>query len=162
MISSVNKKDWRGLNVYRDRKHENLIKTLVEDKDTAIFTFNKDLMIFAAMIGYSYTRKLPLSNDKISITLGTYHSTNDDGFIYLLALMENRNATCLKDANLASSIRIYEEYCNGGLDLIQDWFRSNPTDISRVETIETKIWEYIKSQEAAGVEISNDDLDVDF
>lgn len=162
MMSGINRKDWRGLNVYRDRRHENLIKTLVEDKDTAIFTYNKDLMVFAAMIGYSYNKKLALSDDKISISLGTYYNSEDDGFIYLLALMENRNATCLKDANLASSIRIYEEYCNGGLDLIQDWFRSNPTDISRVETIETKIWEYIKSQEATGIDISNDDLEVDF
>ena len=162
MLSSVNKKDWRGLNVYRDRRHENLIKTLVEEKDTAIFTYIKDLMVFAAMIGYSYNKKLALSDDKIPISLGTYYNSEDDGFIYLLALMENKNATCLKDPNLASSIRIFEEYCNGGLDLIQDWFRSSPTDSSRVETIETKIWEYIKSQEAAGVEISNDDLEVDF
>lgn len=161
-MSGINRKDWRGLNVYRDRRHENLIKTLVEDKDTAIFTYNKDLMVFAAMIGYSYNKKLALSDDKISISLGTYYNSEDDGFIYLLALMENKNATCLKDPNLASSIRIFEEYSNGGLDLIQDWFRSNPTDISRVETIETKIWEYIKSQEAAGVDISNDDLEVDF
>ncbi|MEZ2693527.1 DNA phosphorothioation-associated protein 4 [Psychrobacter faecalis] len=161
-MSGINRKDWRGLNVYRDRRHENLIKTLVEDKDTAIFTYNKDLMVFAAMIGYSYNKKLALSDDKISISLGTYYNSEDDGFIYLLALMENKNATCLKAPNLASSIRIFEEYGNGGLDLIQDWFRSNPTDISRVETIETKIWEYIKSQEAAGVDISNDDLEVDF
>ena len=69
MLSSVNKKDWRGLNVYRDRKHENLIKTLVEEKDTAIFTYIKDLMVFAAMIGFSYNKKLALSDDKISISL---------------------------------------------------------------------------------------------
>lgn len=97
MMGRNNKTDWRGLNVNRERRHENLIHTLVEDKETAIFTYNKDLMIFAAMIGYAYNKRLSLSGDKISITLGTYYNTEDDGFIYLLALMENKNATCLKD-----------------------------------------------------------------
>ncbi|MGP5230366.1 hypothetical protein [Psychrobacter celer] len=119
-------------------------------------------MIFAAMIGYAYNKRLSLSGDKISITLGTYYNTEDDGFIYLLALMENKNATCLKDPNLSDSIKIFEDYCNGGLDIIQDWFRSNPTDNSRVETLEAKIWEYMKSQEGLEQGISNDGLDVDF
>lgn len=162
MIGRSGKADWRGFNVNRERRHENLIHTLVEDKESAIFTFNKDFMIFAAMIGYAYNKRLPLSGDKISITLGTYHNTEDDGFIYLLALMENKNATCLKDSNLSESIKIFEEYCNGGLDIIQDWFRSNPTDNSRVETLEAKIWEYMKSQEDSEQDISNDDLEVDF
>lgn len=162
MISGLNKIDWRGLNVNRDRKHENLIKTLVENKDTAIFRFNKDLMVFAAMIGHAANKRLALSSDRIPITLGTYHSTEDDGFIYLLALMENKNATCLKDPNLAASIKIFEEYCNGGLDLIQDWFRSNPTDSSRVETIENKLWEYLYQQESSTTQINNSSLEVEF
>lgn len=162
MIGRSGKADWRGFNVNRERKHESLISILVEDPVTSIFRYNKDLMIFAAMIGYAYNKRLPLSSDKISITLGTYHNTEDDGFIYLLALMENKNATCLKDANLSESIKIFEEYCNGGLDIIQDWFRSNPTDNSRVETLEAKIWEYMKSQEDLEQDISNDNLDVDF
>lgn len=159
MIEKNNKIEWRGLNVNRERRHENLISSLVEDPSTSIFQYNKDLMIFAAMIGYAYNKRLPLSGDKIPITLGTYYNTEQDGFIYLIALMENKNATCLKDPNLSASIKIFEEYCNGGLDIIQDWFRSNPTDISRVETLDSKIWEHMKGQEDLGQEVSNDNLD---
>ncbi len=161
MINDSGKLNWRGLNINRDRKHENLVRELVEDKETGVFSFIKELMIFAAMIGYCYNTKKPLSDDKVSISLGTYSTSQDDGFIYLLALMENKNATCLKDEHLPKSIKIFEEYCNGGLDLVQDWLASNVTN-SSLETLEDSIWDYIRSYEANTKEIDNEDLEIEF
>ena len=161
MINDSGKLNWRGLNVSRDRRHENLIRELVEDKETGIFSYIKDLMVFSAMLGYCYEIKKPLSDDKVPITLGTYHNSEDDGFIYLLALMEKKDAICLKDNHLASSIKIFEEYCNGGLDLIQDWFASNVIDASRLDTSEDRIWEYINSYEATSNEVDNEGLEVE-
>ena len=103
-----------------------------------------------------------MSSDKIPITLGTYSSTEDDGFIYLLALMENRNAKCLKDQNIQESIKIFEEYCNGGLDLINDWFQSNPADLMKIETLEKKILDQMYRNDKSNLKINNDDIDVDF
>lgn len=139
--------EWRSRNVYRDRKYENLVAILVENKETAIFQYNKDLMVFAAMIGYCYGAKKTLSSDKIQISLGTYASSEDDGFIYLLALVNKRNATCLKDANLQEAIKIFEEYCNGGLDLINDWFNTvqGRADLLKLDTLESKLLEQLES-----------------
>ncbi len=158
------KMEWRNVSIYRDRKYEPIVKKLVEDRDSAIFRFNKDLMVFAAMIGHSCNKRLPIDNysDAISIILGTYASTEDDGFIYLMALMDNKNATCLKDQNLLQSVKVFEEYCNGGLDLISDWFNSNPGDTLKTETIEKKLLEMIGFNETNKMHSSNDDLDVDF
>ena len=153
--------DWRNRNVYRDRKHEHLVKLLVEDKETAIFDFNKELMVFAAMVGYCFNVKKPLSSDRIQITLGTYASSEDDGFIYLLALMEQRDATCLKESHIQDSIKIFEEYCNGGLDLINDWFNTpkGRADLLKLDTLEEKLMEQLASNNLIE---NNVELDVDF
>lgn len=162
MNQQQGKINWRNLNVNRDRKYEHIVQKLVEDRDSGIFNFNKDLMVFAAMVGHCFNKKLSLSSDKIPITLGTYSSTEDDGFIYLLALMENRNAKCLKDQNIQESIKIFEEYCNGGLDLINDWFQSNPADLMKIETLEKKILDQMYRNDKSNLKINNDDIDVDF
>ena len=162
MNQQQGKINWRNLNVNRDRKYEHIVQKLVEDRDSGIFNFNKDLMVFAAMVGHCFNKKLSLSSDKIPITLGTYSSTEDDGFIYLLALLENRNAKCLKDQNIQESIKIFEEYCNGGLDLINDWFQSNPADLMKIETLEKKILDQMYRNDKSNLKINNDDIDVDF
>lgn len=155
--------EWRNMNVNRDRCHENLIDHLVTNSQTALFKLNKDLMVFAAMLGYHYDLKKPLSNDTIQITLQTYHNTEDDGFIYLLGLMEKRDAKCLKNENLSEAIKVFEEYCNGGLHLLQDWFASNPADIEKMDTLEQKILGHLYSQQSSYLnQIRNDDLDVEF
>lgn len=156
--------EWRNLNVNRDRRHENLIDHLVTNSQTALFRFNKDLMVFAAMLGYNYGIKKPLSNDTIQIVLQTYHNTEDDGFIYLLALMDKRDAKYLKNENLAEAIKVFEEYCNGGLDLLQDWFASNPADIEKIDTLEEKILEYLRNHRSnsASQTFDNDIGFIDF
>ena len=155
--------EWRNIHIYRDNKYQHIVKKLVEDRESSIFTYIKDLMVFAAMIGHCFNKRLPLESytNATSIILGTYASTEDDGFIYFIALMENKNATCLKDQNLLQSVKIFEEYCNGGLDLINDWFNSNPGDTLKTETIEKKLLEMIDFNEANKKHGSNDDLEVD-
>ncbi len=158
------KLNWQKISIYRDRKYEPLINKLVENRDSAIFKYNKELMVFAAMVGHCFNKRLPISNysNAISIILETYASTEDDGFIYLMALMENKNATCLKDQHLLQSVKVFEEYCNGGLDLISDWFNSNPSDTLKTETIESKLLEMIVFNEANAASGNNDHLEVDF
>lgn len=155
---------WRNLNVNRDRKHENLVKHLVDNPETSIFNYNKDLMVFAAMLGYNFCIRKPLSTDAIQIVLQTYHNTEDDGYIYLLALLENKNATCLKNENLADSIKIFEEYCNGGLELLQDWFASNPADLNKIDTLHRKVSEHLLNTQVAQINGgSNEELiDIEF
>lgn len=162
-LKSKSNDEWRNLNVNRDRRHENLVEHLVTNSQTSLFRFNKDLMVFAAMLGYNYGLKKPLSSDTIQIILQTYHNTEDDGFIYLLALIDKRDAKYLKNDNLSEAIKVFEEYCNGGLDLLQDWFASNPADTEKIDTLEMKILEYLHTQQDSPMHrISNDDLDVEF
>ena len=81
-MSRREERNWRDDQVYRDRKHEPLVEKLVQ-ADSRIFNHNKDLMVFAAMVGYSNDKFEPVSSDKIQITLGTYANTQQDTYIYL-------------------------------------------------------------------------------
>lgn len=161
-MSRVEDRKWLGINVNRDRKHEPLVEKLTQG-DHVIFTHNKDLMVFAAMVGYSEKKFEPVGSDKIQITLGTYANTQQDTFIYLLALLKNRDATCLKTENLNDAVKVFEGYCNAGLTIIQSWLDENPGDPSGIETLEKKIIEKVMRNEQRMQEsLDNENLDVDF
>ena len=158
------KQAWKKLAVRRDRAHEPLVDKLCTSKNgnSPLFRFNKDLMVFAAMVGFSRKKRKKLATDSISIILETYASDQKDAFIYLLALITEKNGFCLKDENLPSSITIFEEYCNAGLDEIQLWFDENPGDHGGVETLAEKIYEQVIANESKFNPVDNpDDLEVD-
>ena len=161
-MSKLNDRKWLGINIYRDRRHEPLVERLTQGEHI-IFSHNKDLMVFAGMVGYSNKKSLPVSNDKIQITLGTYANTQQDTYIYLLALLEYKNATCLKDEHLVDSVKIFEGFCNAGLDIIQGWLDGNPGDPSGIDTLEQKIVEQaLLNEQKALPQTTNEGLDVSF
>ncbi len=162
---NLDKQGWKKLSVKRDRVHEPLVEKLCTDKDgnKPVFTYFKDLMVFASMVGYSKGKRKPLSSDGISIILETYATDQKDAFIYLLALMTEKNGACLKDENLSASIKIFEEYCNAGLEEIQLWFDENPGDPSGIDTLANKIFEQVIANEKSQNKIDNpEEIDVDF
>lgn len=138
-MAEQRERDWRGLNVRRNRKYEHLVEKLCTRQGPSatppIFEFNKDLMVFAAMLGYSQGKKESLENESIQIVLGTYASDEKDGYIYLLALLEQQRLDCLRDENLNDSISVFEEYCNGGLSIIDQWMSENPQDLEGTDTL---------------------------
>jgi dnd system-associated protein 4 len=162
---NVDKQAWKKLAVKRDRKNEPLIDKLCTDKDgnKPVFTFIKDLMVFASMVGYSRDRRKPLGSDSVSIILETYANDQKDAFIYLLALMTEKNGVCLKDENLTNSIKIFEEYCNAGLEEIQLWLDESPGDHAGIDTLASKIFEQVIANEKSQNKADNpEDIDVDF
>ena len=55
-------------NVYRSKIHEDMVqllaRTTVDKAETSLFTSIRQLMIFAALLGYSQNRKIPLDKTK--------------------------------------------------------------------------------------------------
>jgi dnd system-associated protein 4 len=132
--------NWRTIGVKRERTFEALVSRVNNGKQP-VFRYLKDLMVFAAIVGYCEGSRRPLSGDTIDIILDTYSTDQKDGFVYLLALLELKDANALRDANLASSVVIFEEYCNQGLHTIQSWLDSNPGDPDGIETLLNKTYE---------------------
>jgi dnd system-associated protein 4 len=162
---NIDKQAWKKLSVKRDRSNEPLVEKLCSDKDgnKPIFTYIKDLMVFASMVGYSKGRRKPLRTDGISIILETYASDQKDAFIYLLALITEKNGSSLKDENLPASIKIFEEFCNAGLEEIQLWLDENPGDHAGIDTLTNKIFEQVILNEKSQNRVDNpEDIEVDF
>jgi len=162
---SIDKQNWKKLSVKRDRANEPLVEKLCTDKDgnKPVFTYIKDLMIFSSMVGYSKGTRKPFESDGISIILETYASDQKDAFIYLLALMTEKNGASLKDENLPASIKIFEEYCNSGMEEIQLWLDENPGDHAGIDTLANKIFEQVIANEKSQKIIDNpEDIEVDF
>ncbi len=156
---------WQKIGVKRDRCHEPLVEKLCSDKDgnKAIFRYFKDLMIFASMVGYSRGTRTELKSDTISIILETYATDEKDAFIYLLALMTEKNGACLKDENLYSSIQIFEEYCNAGLYEIQLWLDEEPGDYTGIDTLAKKVYDQVIDNEKSLLAYdSPEEVDPDF
>ena len=143
--------NWSNINVLRNRKYESLVNMLCvntsHEYGKPVFDFIKDLMVFAAMLGYKYQKMEEVEPNSIQITLGTYATDEKDGYIYLLSLITNRNVECLRDENLHSTVKIFEKYCNGGLSIIQDWITEHPEDQAGVDTLIEKMQDEIVSWE---------------
>lgn len=164
-MSEVKEREWRNINVRRNRKYETLVERLCSRKSSysnrPVFEFNKDLMVFAAVLGYERSMKENLDSDSIQITLGTYASDEKDGYIYLLALLESQKAESLKDVNLDASVKSFEKYCNGGLSIIQSWMDDNPGDIEGVDTLVDRIFDQL-SLSSNDDDVEHAKKDVDF
>lgn len=126
--------------VYRSKKHANLI-TILTDKNpnigVAAFPTIKALQCFAAMLGFEQGRRVPLEKgDSENIE---WHTFNNDGYteyIYLIGLAETRSLGVLRyDVETSDTggfsedmVKIFEEYANGGFQILQTWLDKSPGD----------------------------------
>lgn len=123
--------DWRNLAVRRESRFEILEKRFCSTKDAssndATFNTIKELMVFAALIGFQLDDYQPIEakSNTGSILLGTYASTKHDAYIYLIALGRKSSLDVLRDDNLKDAICIFEGYCNAGLTHIDNWVLNN-------------------------------------
>jgi len=107
--------------VQRDATKDELIKNLCDPK-TGVFTEIWRLLLFAALLGKARNKREPLKQvDGSKSFPASYFSASPvwPGIIHLLALAEGSGPESLKAENWDESLRIFEEYANGGLSLLQ-------------------------------------------
>jgi dnd system-associated protein 4 len=122
--------------VRRNKKYEDVVNILVNgslhsgsnSSEKKIFNYIKDLIIFAAMVGKKYERKENVERENVGITLGTFSGgggkgTNVDqhNIIFMFGLLIYKDMNYMRDSKVDQCIKIFEEYSNGGLGLIQEW-----------------------------------------
>lgn len=108
------------IRVRRPQDHAVLIETLQSE---AGFPYYRDVLLFAAAVGYTRNRRVPLtgvSGEAIrydTLTGPTY----SDSLINMIAANATADDPEVLDATrLEERIRIFEEYANGGLEYIQE------------------------------------------
>lgn len=108
--------------VKRGKRYEETLQ-LLGGKDATMFPTLREALTFCAVLGYKERRKVPLDNSAGTEDIaGAQYQLNEAvDMIFALALAEAKDSDILRPDNEKDCIRIYEEYANGGLELVQGW-----------------------------------------
>lgn len=121
-----------GVNRIRIAKDQaDLVKALtVSAETTGPFQTYADVIAFAAALGVKRKKRLPLGTiakkEPAPIGLEIFVSRGYDALIKLLALVETKDAKILSSFDAKAEeerIHIFEEYANGGLQILRDELR---------------------------------------
>ena len=116
----------RAPNINRSRVHEDMVQRLAMEKlpesQRTLFPTIRELLCFAALLGYSEKRRLPLDRDEgvEDVSYQQFERVGADDLIYLIALAETKDPEVLKGGEESRCAAIFEEYANGGLQIIRD------------------------------------------
>lgn len=116
----------RDLNINRSRAHEDMVKVLATQKlpgtDRTLFPTIRELLCFAALLGYSENRRLPLEREKglEDVSYQQFERGDSEDLIFLIALADSKDPNILKDGEERRCAEIFEEYANGGLQIIHE------------------------------------------
>jgi dnd system-associated protein 4 len=135
--------------ISRSKKFQPLVEslTLSIDKNKAVFPTIKDLLIFAAMVGYEHGQKEDVESEKEEVPLRIFETNHDEMYFYLTAIVESKNPNLFKDKNQAEMLKIFERYAAGGLQTIQGWFDEKPANNAHTVLLD-KLHEKLKTYES--------------
>ena len=149
-----------------DKSHEDLMnmltKTNMNELGITLFQTHRELLCFAACLGYAISERSKLSSVGIDIGMAEFKSNNSESYINLIALVETNNIDILKEKNpnTVENDRnlIFDEYANAGLNKIKSWIKA--VDSSEFHTA---IISGLLTEKFIGRPKSNDDeVHVDF
>lgn len=126
--------------IRRSKIHSDLIDRF-DQKNPAteqkVFPFKKATMCYAAILGFKKKKRVPLAEGNLdTIEWHTFENGDYTDYIYLIALAHSKNVDVLRyDVENSDSggfeedmVTIFEEYANGGLEIMQSWMSKKPGD----------------------------------
>lgn len=92
-------------------------------KDATLFPTLREALTFCAILGYRERRRVPLDqNAGTEDIAGAQYQINEAvDMVFALALAESKTSDVLRPDRERDCVQIYEEYANGGLELVQSW-----------------------------------------
>ncbi|MHB8712502.1 MAG: DNA phosphorothioation-associated protein 4 [Trichloromonadaceae bacterium] len=119
--------------IQRANDKEEIIKALMSEQ-VGVFKEIWKLLLFAAQIGLRNNKREPLN--AVDTGKGIDQSTFGNcpawpGVLYLMTLAESGSSECLSGSAEAEDNRsaIFQEYANGGLNILNDFFSSRQIDL---------------------------------
>lgn len=107
-----------------------LVQALVDTKDTTSpFQTYADVLVFAASLGVKRRKRVVLdliAKEPAPISMEVFLSRGYDAVLKLIAIATTANPQILTPSNPdieTQRIEIFEEYANGGLEILQDELR---------------------------------------
>lgn len=119
--------------IQRANDKEEIIKSLMSDQ-VGVFKEIWRLLLFVAQVGMRNDKRLPLK--AVDAGKGIDQSTFGNcpawpGVLYLMTLVETQKSGCLSGTAEAEDdrISIFQEYANGGLEILRDFFAGRLLDM---------------------------------
>ncbi|MEI9850117.1 MAG: DNA phosphorothioation-associated protein 4 [Sphingomonas sp.] len=116
----------RAPNINRSRLYEDIVQKLaampLPGSERRLFPTIRELLCFAALLGFSEQRRLPLDRSQgvEDISYQQFERGDAENLIFLIALAETEDPDILREGEEAKCAEIFEEYANGGLAIIKD------------------------------------------
>lgn len=117
----------RAPNINRSRVYEDIVQKLagqnVPGTDRRLFPTIRELLCFAALLGFSEERRIPLDRSQgvEDVSYQQFERGDAEDLIYMIALAEEKNMDVLREGEEGKCAEIFEEYANGGLAIIKDF-----------------------------------------
>ncbi len=122
----------RAPNIHRSKVYEDLVQRLatqaVPGSDRKLFPTLREVLCFAALLGFSEGRRLKLDRAQGTEDISYQQFEADpaaEDLLWTIAVAESQDVEILRDGEEARCAEIFEEYANGGLALIKDYFLRN-------------------------------------
>ena len=122
----------RAPNINRSKLHEDIVQRLsaqnVPGSDRKLFPTIRELLCFAALLGFSEKRRVPLDRSAGVEDISYQQFERDPGaedLLWTIAVAETQDTEVLREGEEARCAEIFEEYANGGLVLIKDFLLRN-------------------------------------
>ena len=127
--------------VKRSRQFEDTLQ-LLGGKDATMFPTLREALTFCAVLGYKERRRKPLDSSKGTEDIaGAQYQLNDAvDSMFALALAEEGTSDIFRTDREKDCVEIYEEYANGGLELVQGWIERY-ADVD----VEDAVWRGLQS-----------------
>jgi dnd system-associated protein 4 len=132
----------RGIRISEQFKDlvEKLAQTHHREAGKSIFATMRELVCFAAVLGFENERKHPLQSKTFEVD-GRIYSNSQQALdlLYLICLAHSRDAEVLREENEDASIEVFEEYAQGGFEILEGWLREKPEDLNGDQAILTAL-----------------------
>jgi dnd system-associated protein 4 len=97
--------------------------------DRTIFPTMREVMCFAAVLGYENERSSDLQAKTLEIDGRNFANSQQAlDLLYLVGLASSKDVETLREEREDEMIQIFEKYAQGGLEIIQGWLREKPED----------------------------------
>tara|TARA_R110002072_G_scaffold271796_1_gene431796 strand:- start:10 stop:468 length:459 start_codon:yes stop_codon:yes gene_type:complete len=125
--------------VHRSVEYEDTLQKL-GGTGAVMFTTLREALTFCAVLGYKERRRKPLDAKTEDIAGAQYHLNDAVDMVFALALADAKKSDILRPDRERECVQIYEEYANGGLEIVQSWIERYAN-----VNIEDAVWRGLKA-----------------
>ncbi|MDD4871359.1 MAG: hypothetical protein PHR77_12440 [Kiritimatiellae bacterium] len=120
-------------NIRRSERFEGIVRQLAEKPHSVInrtiFPTMRELLCFAAVLGFEHGRKKELDQKTNEIDGRTFlNSEQAMDVMCLIALCDAKKSDILRDENEDEVVSIFEQYVQGGLEVLSEWLNERAED----------------------------------